>query len=99
MPARHALSRPQNCERKAPESGAPVSSIERSFVEKARRNDVSGAKEIIAASHERGHFCGGQALVGRELRWRREVMRDFSAVAACSSAGTEEVTGGGASGV
>ena len=49
---------------------APVSCIGRSFVEQARRYDVSGAQESIAASHERGHLCSGQALVGRGLRWR-----------------------------
>src|SRR6516164_9342534 len=56
--------------RAQPQRRTPVSSIGRSFVEKARRYDVSGPQEIIAASHECGHFCG-QAVVGRELRWRR----------------------------
>src|SRR5215471_3663228 len=49
---------------------APVSSIGRSFVKQARRYDVARAQESIAARHERGHFCRGQALVGRGLRWR-----------------------------
>src|SRR6516162_5194930 len=56
--------------RAQPQRRAPVSSIGRSFVEEAGRYDVSGAQEIIAAGHERGHFCGGQALVGRGLPWR-----------------------------
>src|SRR6516164_2954782 len=58
--------------RAQPQRRSPVSSIRRSFVETARRYDVSGAQESIAARHERGHFCGGHALVGRELCWRRE---------------------------
>jgi len=54
--------------RAQPQRRAPVSSIRRSFVETARRYDISGAQEIIAANHERGDFCGRQALVGRGLR-------------------------------
>ena len=54
--------------RAQPQRRSPVSSIRRSFVETARRYDVSGAQESIAARHERGHFCGRQALVGRGLR-------------------------------
>ena|SRR6516162_2983556 len=46
-------------DRAQPQRRPPVSCIGRAFVEKARRYDVSGAQEIIAASHERGRFCGG----------------------------------------
>ena len=53
-----------------PQRSAPVSSIGRSFVEQARRYDVSGAQEIIAARHERGRVCGVQALAGQGIRWR-----------------------------
>ena len=44
-------SRPQ------PQRRAAIPSIGRAFVEQARRYDVSGAQESIAARHKRGNFC------------------------------------------
>jgi hypothetical protein len=53
--------------RSQPQRRVAISAVGRTFIEQARRYDVSGAQESIAARHERSDFCGGQVPLGQGL--------------------------------